>query len=108
MTDLIRASLGKYLRHSGAATRPASGDLLRPEPGIHGVRRLGADLTPWIPAFAGMTMLGYWASSPRCGLNPMDPRSPIKAFEDKLRGDDGGALKRLRKRHAGLARMALA
>ena len=56
------------------------------EPGNHGVRRLGADPTPS-------------GSSLRHGLNPMDPR---------FRGDDGGALKRLRKRHAGLARMALA
>ena len=65
----------------------------------------------YAPRLGGLASAGTrnpWGSSIRCGLNPMDPRSPIKAFEDKLRGDDGGALKRLRKRHAGLARMALA
>ena len=37
-----------------------------------------------------------WGSSIRCGLKPIDPR---------FRGDNGAALKRLRKRHAGLARL---
>ena len=79
----------------------------------HGLRRLSADLTPWIPAFAGMTMLRYWGSSLRHGLNPMDPRLAVprnfvSLRETRFRGDDDAALKRLRKRHAGLARMALA
>ena len=80
-------SLSKHLRHSGAATHPASrlrkhprhsGAATRPPRGTcfgrnpesmgfvaevrtqaHGLRRLSADLTPWIPAFAGMTMLRY-------------------------------------------------
>jgi len=78
------------------------------EPGIHGVRRLGTNSTPWIPAwpfletssrcarlaFAGMTMLRYWGSSLRYGLNPMDPRLAVprnfvSLRETRFRGDDG-------------------
>ena len=33
--------------------------------------------TPWIPAFAGMTMLRYWGSSLMHELNPMDPRLAV-------------------------------
>ena len=88
-----------------------SGDLLRPEPGNHGVRRLGTDLTPWIPAFAGMTTVRCaWGSSLRYGPNPMDPRLAVprnfvSLRETRFRGDDDAVLKRLRKRHAGLARL---
>ena len=56
----------------------------------------------YAPRLGGLASTGTrnpWGSSLKHGLNPMDPR---------FRGDDDGALKRLRKRHAGLARMALA
>ena len=88
-----------------------SGDLLRPEPGIHGVRRRGADSSPS-------------GSSLKYGLNPMDPRLAVprnfvslretrlavprnfvSLRETRFRGDDDAAVKSWRKRHAGLTRL---